>query len=177
MKQSYKIVDYILIISIAILIGTLLAGCTPYRYLERHKDEICAKCIEENTVQITKDSIITTTDTLWIDASENIIDSTYTELYFECDSNNQVLMTKVEKVKESGRILSEYKFKNNVLTVQNKSYQDSIQELRTTIKHLQNNVKIVEKTINKEVVPKWVYITGIIVFLFLITLLIIILKK
>jgi hypothetical protein len=160
-----------------ILTLLFIVSCTPHRYLAKHETEICNKCIDKYTVQTIKDSIITKIDTLWIDVSENIIDSTYTELYFECDSDNQVLMTKIEKIKESGQILSQYKFKNNILTVQNKSYQDSIQELRTIIEHNKNNVQIVEKIIKEKIVSKWIYFVGIIVFLFLLILLIIILKK
>lgn len=172
-----KITDYITGAILIYLIIALLTSCVPHRYLAKHKDEICAKCIEENIIQFSKDSIITKIDTLWIDVSENIIDSTYIELYFECDSDNQVLITKVEKIKESGQIISQYQFKNNILTVKNKVYQDSIMQLNSTIERIKSDVKIVEKIVNKEVVPKWVYLVGIIVFLFLITLLIIILKK
>lgn len=154
-----------------------VTSCVPHRYLEKHETEICNECIDKYTVQSVKDSVIIKTDTLWIDVSENIIDSTYTELYFECDSDNQVLMTKVEKIKESGQILSEYKFKNNVLTVQNKAYRDSIQQLRTIIEKNKNNVQVVTKTVKEQVIPKWIYLIGIIIFLFLVILLIIILKK
>lgn len=172
-----KITDYITAIILIYLIIALLTSCVPNCYLVKHKAEICAKCIEENIIQFSKDSIITKIDTLWIDVSENLIDSTYTELYFECDSDNQVLMTKIEKVKESGQIISQYQFKNNILTVKNKVYQDSIMQLNSTIERIKSDVKIVDKIVNKEVIPKWVYLVGIIVFLFLIILLIIILKK
>lgn len=172
-----KPIKRIFIKGIVLSVLLFVINCTPYRYLEKHENEICNKCIDKYSTQSVKDSVIIKRDTLWIDVSENIIDDTYTELYFECDSDNQVLMTKVQKIKDSDKIISKYTFQNNVLTVQNKAYQDSILELRTTIESLKNNVKIIEKPIIKKVTPKWIYPVGAIILLFLVILLVILIKK
>lgn len=161
-----------------LVLSIVLFSCKPTRYLEKHHVEICLDCIDEYI----RDSIadvetVYTTDTVWVDVSENLIDSTYTELYFECDSNNQVLLTKIVKLKDSDKILSQYTFQNNVLRVLNKSYLDSIAELHITIDRLKNNVKIIEKPVIKEILPKWIYVTGGLFLLCLIILLILAIKK
>lgn len=165
------------LLSILVLL-TVLVSCKPTRYLEKHHVEICLDCIDEYIRDsITGVETVYQIDTMWIDMSNTLIDSTYTELYFECDSNNQVLMTKIVKIKDSDKIVSRYSFQNNVLKVLNKSYLDSIAELHITIEKLKNSVKIVEKPIVEKVVPTWIYIVGGFFFLFLVILLILVIKK
>lgn len=147
--KKLKLVDIILILSISILIGALFS-CTPYRYLNNHKDEICATCITENTI----DTLIvetTHTDTLW--TIDSLIDSSYTELFLECDSNNNVLLTKINKVSGTNKTVSKYVLQNNVLSVLNRTYIDSIQVLNLKVNKLKNSVQIIEKPVVQEKKP------------------------
>lgn len=160
-----------------ILLLVLAFSCKPYRYLEKYHNEICAECIEEY-VRDSITSIDIKIDTIWVDVSENLIDSTYTELYLQCDSNNQVLLIGIDRLRQSNNLVSHYQLQNGVLKVSNKVLIDSIAELHILVERYKKDVKIVESPpIIKKIVPVWVYICGGFLLLLLIILLILIIKK
>lgn len=162
---------------IALLTIVLSISCVPHRYLNKHHDEICLKCIDEFTADFQNTTtVITHHDTTYIDVSENLHDTTYIQL--KCDSLGNVLIVTVKKLKDSQKIISSYIMKNNVLNVVNERLNDSIMILSDSIVILNNKLQIIEKpvvTIYK--VPLWVYWVGGIISLFLIILLISVFKK
>jgi hypothetical protein len=61
---------------ITLLLILIVTSCTPYRYLSKHHNEICSKCIDEYTSSIdTTKKIIIKHDTIWQDVSQNLHDT------------------------------------------------------------------------------------------------------
>lgn len=162
---------------IVFLLAITAISCAPNRYLNKHHDEICLKCINEFTANFQDSTIVIAYhDTIWRDVSENLHDTTYIQL--KCDSLGNVLIVNIKRLKDSQKIISSYIMKNNVLNVVNERLNDSIMILSDSIIILNNKLQIIEKpavTIYK--VPLWVYWVGGIISLFLIILLILVFKK
>lgn len=143
-----------------ILCILFISACVPYRWMHKHESELCgyaAKICPPN-----KDTIIehTVYDTIWKDSVEYEFDLAQYELFLECDSNNNVLISKVDSVTKN-KILIDYLLKNNKLSL--RAYSDSIKHLYTIIKELQTNqqVKIVTKIVpgpTVKVTPVWIWI-------------------
>ena len=157
------------------LIILLIAfSCTPYRYLDKHHKEICDKCISE---LIRHDSISIDTLIQYRDVYIPLAnDSIWQDVYFKCDSNNQVLMLKVIDGKKSEKLINDFTFNNNVLRVKSKLLQDSILVLNKIIKERKTEyiqIPPVEIPVDKN---KWIYL--IVIFGLLISLILaLILKK
>jgi regulator of replication initiation timing len=159
-----------------LFISIVTFACTPYRYLDKHHAEICGKCIDEYAKDH-KDSTMTIKhDTVFVDVSENLHDTTL--VYLKCDSLGNVLLVTVKKLNNVQKVISSYVLKNNTLQVINEQYKDSIRILRNTIILMKNDVKTIEKpAITIEKVPVWIYFVGGFIVLFMIILLIIVIKK
>lgn len=162
---------------ITLLSILIVISCTPYRYLSKHHNEICSKCIDEYTSSIdTTGKTLIKIDTVYVDVSENLYDTV--KIYLRCDSLGNVILVTTKKLTESQKIISKYLLNNNVLTVVNERLNDSIMVLNKTIISLKNSVQTIEKPaeiIYK--VPVWVYICSGFLLLFLIILLVLVFKK
>ena len=89
-------------IVIVFFLIALLSACNPCRYVANHPE-----CYPADTV-ITTD-IVTVTDTLiYIEENQSTLDA-----WFECDSNNQVLIKKLEETISGIKTVTV--FKDNVL--------------------------------------------------------------
>jgi hypothetical protein len=142
----------------------VVAGsCTPYRYLERHKGEICTECLEKYA----KDSSSSTIDTVYIDSPVEVSDF-WQELFLNCDSTGTVQLLNYSNYIDSiakVRVKPTYIVKNNVLTINYKVWQDSIIMLKKTIK----DIKIATPPpIKVDVVPLWVWIIFALLFIIII---------
>lgn len=154
----------------------IVSSCTPYKYLAQHHDEICSKCIDEYIKKLpSKDSTKTTRDTMYIDVSENLHDTTY--IYLKCDSLGNVLMLTVKKLGDAKNIISSYTLKNNKLTVVNSKLNDSIMVLNTIIEKFKNTPQVIEKPIVKKEIPVIVWICAGFIGLLLVIFLILLIKK
>lgn len=118
-------------LTILLLTTLLLSSCSHYRWLEKNKDKICATyCVyPTDTLRITeKDTIVTFVAEYGVNA-----DSALMSIIFECDSNNQVLITKVDSL-TGIRTTIKYVFLNNTLHLT--ANTDSIDGKITVSKHL-----------------------------------------
>jgi hypothetical protein len=187
--MKVKLISWILLALILILSIFYLFSCKPIRYLDKHHTELCNKCIDEYAKNFPKkDTVNVVIDTVYV-LGAGIIKDEYQNLYFKCDSSGNVKLMIIGiitdslsfvkgKLASTNRILSNYAFKNGILTINNKIYQDSILLLNKKITILKNDLKVITSPpiiVYKNPIWIWFYIGFSI--LSIITLLIVIFKK
>lgn len=114
----------------------LFAACTPCRYVSRHPE-----CFPADTVRITNIRIERDTIT-YIEESESTL-----EAYFECDSNNQVLMKRLAET-NTGNIKPTVIFRDNTLKIS--YYVDSIAVLHKIIKETSGKETTILNPVNEQ---------------------------
>jgi hypothetical protein len=97
-------------------------ACSPCNYVAKHSECFPADTVKITDVQTIYDSIVYT-----------VPDSINLELMFECDSNNQVLLKRLNETKSKG-VETKVVFKDNVLKLS--AFVDSIAILNRTIQTL-----------------------------------------
>lgn len=182
MKKA--VIIYILVVG-ALLTMVFFYGCKPVRYLDKHHAEICQGCIEEFSRDFPrKDTVRIVFDTITIPGAQT--NDIWQQLYFDCDSNGNVIYKyanaaydSIKKTwKYNNRIFLNYAFQNGILTINNKVFQDSIITLRKQITILQSNVKVIEKppvTVYKA--PVWIWFALGLSILAIVAILAITIKK
>lgn len=164
MKNKTDSSDWIstFIIMFIICLLIVFASCKPVRYLDKHHDEICIKCIDEYAKKPFKDTVIVRFDTVRIQGDGETND-VYQMLLLECDSVGQVSIKTLYKAQDSlkrsmsdvqvlNRIISSYYIKNNMLFINNKVLNDSITKLLKIIEInkapiiIEKPAKVIEKT-------------------------------
>jgi len=97
----------------------LLSGCSHSKYILKHQDEIRSYlCVNDTVRSIEKDTIIKTISEYYIEPDFATMD-----MFFECDSLNNVLLTKVDSL-SGKRTVIRYVLVENKLTI--KALTDSI---------------------------------------------------
>jgi hypothetical protein len=143
------------------LLAIIAVGCTPYRYLEKHKGEICTECMQKYA----KDSVSVKVDTIYIQKAEQVSDF-WQQLYLNCDSLGNVNINGMGAIIDSlkkSRVKPIYIIKNNVLTVNYKVYQDSIRMLQKTIK----DIKLATPPPTTKDTSPWLYVSATLLLLLL----------
>ena len=141
---------------VCILISLFAFGCNPIRYVNN-------RVIQNDTTIIIKDSIVV------IPADSSLVNA-----YFECDSNNKVIMKELATYR--GRKVNPIViWKNNWLTVASKVDSESVyltwKELH--ISNKDTSVQIIEKI--ERVYPKWLVtlsVVGVLAILVIVLMLI-----
>jgi hypothetical protein len=184
---------FALLLMLICLMMFLFAGCVPYRYLDKHHSEICVKCIDEYSQTFPKkDSVSTKKDTV-TNPGIGLIKDFYQSMLLICDSSNKVQVrglgmiidslnhdkTKDNKLGDINRLLTNYVFKNGILTVNFKLYQDSIRILNEKINTIQTQPPtiITKPPIIEEKTPFWVWLYMGFTILVIIALIVIVIKK
>lgn len=117
----------------------LIVSCTPYRYLDKHHNEICMNCVKEfiSNLDTSKQvQTITHVDSIPV---INPLDPMVLNMYFKCDSTNKVVLDSIDEL-NAGIKKWMYLFKNGKLTLS--MLQDSILYWKKQY--------IIEKTINQK---------------------------
>lgn len=137
-----------LIIALVLLV---MAGCSHEKYIAKNQKRICGYyCPCETTSVLIKDTIVEFVHEVFVEPDTSTI-----RLYIECDSLNQVLITKVDKL-TGNRTDITYdfisKYNKAMLTVN--CYADSIDILHKQIKEIKaiDKTTVVEKEVPVEVV-------------------------
>lgn len=117
---------------IFILFALILSSCSHYRWIHKNRDEVC-EILDCGEIDSTRTQIKFKTDT--IREHEFIIeqqDSGLFDLYLDCDSNNQVILNKVDKLRSREDSIR-YELKDEKLSVIS-YYTDTIESLKERIK-------------------------------------------
>jgi hypothetical protein len=121
---------------ISIVLIITIQSCNTCKYVAKHPECFPADTIIEKDSMIVKDSIYIIQQ-----------DSSVLEMYFKCDSNNQVLIQKVNST-QGVKTKTKYIFKDNFLKVN--AYNDSIVVLNRIIERYKNNKTVTRNPINEK---------------------------
>lgn len=115
------------LISILII---FLSSCGHYRWIHKHEDEVCAilDCCPQDT---SFSSVTLENDTAIKPIYSQVEDSSFFNYYLRCDSNNQVLLQKVENLSQDKDSIR-YELRNNILRTRS-YWRDSIETLHRII--------------------------------------------
>lgn len=142
---------------IILLVLITFTGCKSYKeWMYDNEGYVCKEleCCEYNTLP-GKDSLMES-DTSYVPMFIKYTDSSGYDMYFRCDSNNRVLLTRVDRLKDDKDSIS-YVMKKQRLRVKH-FYQDSIKYYRRQIKELETRVDtvVVNKKVPVEVKEKYI---------------------
>ena len=119
-----------------ILLSLVAVSCNPCHYVSRHSE-----CFPTDTIRITNERTVHDTIT-YIEESESTL-----EAYFECDSNNQVLMKRLSQT-NTGNIQPTVIFRDNLLKI--RYFTDSIAVLHKIISETKGKEVMVMNPVNEQ---------------------------
>lgn len=132
-----------------IVLLIFIGSCSPTKWAIEHRDKVCdmLNCCPVSGV---KTNISITTDTTLKETYDYKTDSTGFYMYLRCDSNNKVLLDRVDQLHQQKDSIRT-KLEANKLTVTG-YYRDSLKTEKETIKEVKTRVDTitVRETVYKE---------------------------
>lgn len=124
-------------VALSILLALVALSCNPCRYASKHPE-----CFKPDTVVMSHTTTVHDT-IIYLEESESTL-----EAYFECDSTNRVLMSRLVQTEAGRPVKPTVIFRENTLRV--RYYQDSIATLNRLVKETQARIEYRENPINME---------------------------
>lgn len=107
------------------------------------KVELKKDSLVSEHIQILRDSVI-----------KYVADSSTLDMYFECDSNNKVLIKQINELKSGNKIKQDFKFKDGHLNVKNTINEDSVKVYWKEFYSREYNEKLSEVNTNSKMESK-----------------------
>ena len=132
-----------------LLAVTLLYGCSHEKWVAKNQERICNSYCKESVESVNiRDTVVKFQHEFFME-----LDTSTMQMYFECDSMNQVLINKVEYL-NGKRTTIKYILNDNTLLI--KAQSDSIHQLIEINKVLSgiDSTKVIERRVPYEVTKR-----------------------